>query len=147
MRPNLASLAALALALAAGLYGCGGCQDSPPEAPPAPVKGQLPEVPQAQPAAEPAEDRHLCAVLVFSDIDTGPAPLQVQLSAEGDCTLGTAKVTWDFGDGSPPATGNAPIHTFEKPGTYTVKGTISSDELPDLDDVDDVEIVVTAPAE
>ncbi len=36
---------------------------------------------------------------------------------------GTAKATWDFGDGSPPITSNAPdtmVHEYANAGTYTV---------------------------
>lgn len=146
MRPtrSLAQFAALAI-LASGLTGCGGCEGPPPPAPP-PVQGVVP-APPAPAAAQgtPLPDQHVCAVLVFTNVDGGEAPLQAELTAEGDCTKGTARVEWNFGDGSPPATGTSLVHTFEKPGTYKVVGKITSDELPGLEDNDDVEIVVTAP--
>lgn len=137
---------ALAAAVVLALQGCGGCTDTPPEAPPAPVQGHLPPVAEEKAAAPAAEDQHLCALLIFSDVEEGPAPLRVQLTAEGDCTAGTAKFAWDFGDDSPPATGPNVVHTFEKPGTYVVRATISSDELPGMDDTDEWEIIVTEPA-
>ena len=142
-RAHLAVVAVLAVAL----QGCGGCSETPPEAPPKPVRGNAPETRAAapQPVLTPQEPKEICAVLVFSNVEGGPAPLSVQLTSEGDCTSGQARVEWDFADGSPGATGETVVHTFEKPGTYTVKGKITSDELPGVEDFDDVEIVVTAP--
>jgi hypothetical protein len=137
---------ACVLALASSLAGCGGCQDKAPEAPPKPVQGNVP--PAQAPAAAPVpaqEAKEICAVLIFANVDTGSAPLSAQLTAEGDCTSGTARFDWDFGDGSPGATGETVVHTFEKPGNYTVTGKISSDALPGAVDSDTVDIVVTAP--
>lgn len=139
--------AALSL-LAATLTGCGGCEPPPPPPAPPPVQGVAPERPAAAPAqtkAAPAGDQHACGILVFTNVDNGPAPLQAQLTAEGDCTIGTARIQWDFGDGSPAATGESVVHTFEKAGTYSVRGRITSDALAGVEDSDDVEIVVTAP--
>jgi hypothetical protein len=133
---------AVAALVAVWANGCGGCQDAPVEPPP-PVKGVLPK-PQEAPrrAIEPKE---ICAVLVFSNPESGPAPLAVHLTAEGDCTSGTARVQWDFGDGSPGATGETVIHTFEKPGTYKVIGKMTSDALPGIEDSDDIDVEVLAP--
>lgn len=135
------------LALLQGCGGCGGTANPPPQSPPKPVQGNAPkaQVPAAAPPVQGQEAKDACALLVFSSVDGGPAPLSAQLTAEGDCTKGTARFEWDFGDGSPKATGDAVVHTFEKAGTYTVKGRITSDELPGLEDVDDTEIVVTSP--
>jgi PKD repeat protein len=108
------------------------------------VKGNVPEIVPTVPAAA-AEPKEICALLIFSNIDEGAAPLSVQLTAEGDCTSGTPRFDWDFGDGSPGATGETVVHTFEKAGTYTVKGKVTSDEIPGMEDVDEVDIVVTAP--
>jgi len=139
------NLAVVAIA-AASLTGCGGCEEPPPPPAPPPVQGVLPEqAAPAKPNPPPVPDQHACGVLVFTNVDGGAAPLQAQLTAEGDCTKGTAKVEWDFGDGSPAATGPNVVHTFEKPGTFTVRGKITSDELPGIEDSDTVEIVVTAP--
>lgn len=128
--------------------GCGGCQGTPPEAPPKAVRGNAPQAapPAPEQAAQPPPQlKETCALLVFTNVDGGPAPLSAQLTAEGDCTSGTVKFTWDFGDGSPNATGDTVVHTFEKPGNYTVKGTATSDALPGVSDSDTVDIVVTAP--
>lgn len=144
---RLAPLGVLAL-LGSFASGCGGCQGTAPEAPPKAVRGNPPQA--AAPAAgEPAQPapaaKEACAVLVFTNVDAGPAPLSAQLTAEGDCTSGTVKFTWEFGDGSPNATGDTVVHTFEKPGNYTVKGTATSDALPGVSDSDTVDIVVAAP--
>lgn len=143
----------LTLTLVALLEGCGGCSGTanpPPQSPPKPVQGNAPQAKgpaAAPPAAAPVQEaRDACALLIFSSVDGGPAPLSAQLTAEGDCTKGTARFEWDFGDGSPKATGDTVVHTYEKAGTYTVKARITSDELPGLEDVDDVEIVVTSPS-
>jgi hypothetical protein len=140
---RLALLSSITL-LASLIYGCGGCQQPPAEAPPKPVSGNAPKPRAAQPPAPVGEAKDICAVLVFSNDAEGAAPLTVQFTAEGDCTQGTAKVAWDFGDGSPPATGETVVHTFDKPGNYTVKGTITSDALPGVVDADTTDIVVSA---
>lgn len=36
---------------------------------------------------------------------------------------------WDFGDGSPVVNDRAPVHTYQKPGVYTVTLTVQSDEF------------------
>lgn len=84
-------------------------------------------------------------MLAFANREGGAAPLEVQFSAEGDCTDGTARFDWDFGDGSPATTGAQPIHTFEKPGTFKVKVKVTSDAIPGAEDSDEVDLVVTAP--
>jgi chitodextrinase len=139
---------ALLLAVLLAAVACSGCQEKTPPPPPptpAPVKGHLPEPAVTVPPAAAAEARDMCALLIFSNIEEGAAPLAVQFTAEGDCTSGTAKFTWDFGDGSPGATGETVVHTFEKAGTYKVKGRVTSDEIAGIEDVDEVEIIITAP--
>jgi PKD repeat protein len=37
-------------------------------------------------------------------------------------------VTWDFGDGSPPASGAEVTHVFGEPGSYTVTVTAEDDD-------------------
>ncbi len=81
-------------------------------------------------------------MLVIPETEEGPAPLRVQLSAEGDCTQGQPIFTWDFGDGSPPTTGPIVTHTFEKPGKYRVEATVRSSANPDLVDSDFAEVSV-----
>jgi len=147
MRLTKLSLLYLFAAVAVAFQGCGGCHDRTPEAPPKPVQGNARKAPVRKEPAEVPPPKDACAVLIFTDIDDGTAPLSTQLTAEGDCTQGTAKIEWDFGDGSPKATGENIIHTFEKPGTYMVKAKITSDEMPGVEDSDDLEIVVNAPGD
>jgi hypothetical protein len=52
---------------------------------------------------------------------SGPAPLQVQFSANSE--PGLATWSWDFGDGTY-GSGMNPVHTYTTPGTYTVKLTV-----------------------
>ena len=40
--------------------------------------------------------------------------------------LPAAVITWDFGDGSPTATGSPVLHTYTSPGTYTVTVTATN---------------------
>jgi len=57
---------------------------------------------------------------------TGEGPLQVTFNDIS--TAGAAPITeylWDFGDGSTSQDVN-PVHTFEDPGTYTVKLTVTT---------------------
>lgn len=139
--PLVASLLA-----AAALHGCSGCQESPPPPPPptpAPVQGIAP-APAATAAVQAAEPQDICALLIFANTESGPAPFSAQFTAEGDCTDGQARFDWDFGDGSPGATGETVVHTFEKPGRYTVKARITSDKLPGVEDEDELEIEVEA---
>jgi hypothetical protein len=53
---------------------------------------------------------------------SGPAPLQVQFSANSEPGI-TTTWSWDFGDGSY-GSGINPVHTYTTPGTYTVKLTV-----------------------
>jgi len=149
MRQSSTAARTVIVALFFVFQGCGGCSGpgKAPEPPPKPVQGNAPQAaaPAAVATVPVAEMKDACALLVFSSVETGAAPLNTQLTAEGDCTKGTARFEWDFGDGTPGATGDTVVHTFEKPGTFTVKGKITSDELPGAEDVDTVEILVTAP--
>ncbi len=52
----------------------------------------------------------------------GKPPLSVQFSSDGTTTI-NGKITsyeWDFGDGTPTMRGASAMHTFNKPGTFTV---------------------------
>jgi PKD repeat protein len=77
----------------------------------------------------------------------GTAPLAVQFSThptdpDADTPL---TVTWDFGDGSPPATGaRPPVHTYTAPGVYTA--TVTVRDPGGLTATDTVQVTVTAPA-
>ena len=59
---------------------------------------------------------------------TGPAPLDVVLTSDGsydpDGAIGNRR--WNFSDGGD-YFGNTAYHTFERPGTYTVKLTVFDD--------------------
>jgi len=141
-RVVISSLAALAL-----LDGCESCQQPATEPPPKAVSGNPLQRPMpAVRGTERAEAKETCAVLVFVAEESGAAPFTAQFTAEGDCTSGTANVEWDFGDGSPHTTGKTVVHTFEKPGTFTVTGKITSDALPGVEDNDTVDVNVTVPS-
>jgi PKD repeat protein len=77
----------------------------------------------------------------------GTAPLAVQFSThptdpDADTPL---TVTWDFGDGSPPATGaRPPVHTYTTPGVYTATVTVT--DPGGLTATDTVQVTVNAPA-
>jgi PKD repeat protein len=60
-----------------------------------------------------------------------------------DTSTGMVSVSWDFGDGTPPATGSPVSHTYEAAGTYTVTDTITSSTGETKTCSQD--IVVTAP--
>lgn len=52
----------------------------------------------------------------------GKPPLSVQFSSDGTTTI-NGKVTsyeWDFGDGTPTQRGATAVHTYQRPGTFTV---------------------------
>jgi PKD repeat protein len=52
---------------------------------------------------------------------TGVAPLTVSFSPVGSTEL--TSFLWTFGDGSPPSTDRAPLHTYTLPGSYDVNVT------------------------
>src|SRR5262245_58311153 len=77
-------------------------------------------------------------VIVWSDAKptSGAAPLKVSFVADPPPDVTDAFYSWNFGDGSAPATGQAVSHTFSKPGIYKVllkvsntAGTLGQDEL------------------
>lgn len=53
---------------------------------------------------------------------SGPAPLNVQFTDQSVSTTGITAWKWDFGDGATSTLQN-PTHTYNFPGTYTVKLT------------------------
>jgi len=61
---------------------------------------------------------------------TGMAPLQVTLdgSASSDPDGGIVAYSWNFGDGSPSASGQTVQHTFTATGTLTVTLTVEDDQ-------------------
>ncbi|WP_233194364.1 PKD domain-containing protein [Haloferax marisrubri] len=57
-----------------------------------------------------------------------PADQDSPVSFDGSASTDTVDITsylWDFGDGSPTATGPTPNHTYADPGTYTVTLNVS----------------------
>lgn len=67
---------------------------------------------------------------------SGAAPLAVSFTADPPPNVASPVYTWQFGDGSAPATGASVSHTFAKPGTYKVllkvtdaSGDLGEDEL------------------
>ncbi len=58
-----------------------------------------------------------------TEMCSGPAPFTVTFSPVG--TPGLTSFVWDFGDGSPPSSEVAPVHTYSIPGRYdvSVKGS------------------------
>lgn len=59
---------------------------------------------------------------------TGPMPLTVQFTDQSAGTI-TSRL-WDFGDGQTSTTTN-PSHTYQNPGTYTVKLTVTGPDGSD----------------
>ncbi|MBN8859454.1 MAG: PKD domain-containing protein [Sphingobacteriales bacterium] len=56
----------------------------------------------------------------------GCVPLAISPVASASSPDGIASYSWDFGDGSPVATGTSPTHTYTTPGVYTLVLTVSS---------------------
>jgi PKD domain len=92
------------------------------------VQKALTDVPK-----EPVE-----TLIVWSEAkpSSGPAPLNVTLSADPLPGASDAVYTWTFTDGSPPATGRSVSHTFTAPGVHRVflkvtgtAGALGEDEL------------------
>lgn len=65
-------------------------------------------------------------LVVWADGDPpiGDAPLTVKFTVEPLELIEDPVYTWNFGDGSPEATGAEVMHTYTKPGTYTARVTV-----------------------
>ena len=77
-------------------------------------------------------------IIVWSEAKPtkGAAPLKVSFLADPPADVTDAFYTWNFGDDSPPTTGQSVSHTFNKPGIYKVilkvantAGALGEDEL------------------
>ncbi|MCK6554039.1 PKD domain-containing protein [Candidatus Binatia bacterium] len=109
----------------------------PPRATPAAAApGGAPGVPGAAvPGGIPADEGD-CIVIGDATPDYGAPPLNVELSAEAECSAGQPKFRWDFGDGSAPVDQANTTHTYKNPGDFTAvitvtgpDGSTSTDEI------------------
>lgn len=152
------------IALLVGLAGCGGCERSSApgpgggapgavrageqqpgavsDAPPAAVAPAT-EVPPAEtPAAAaapatPAAEEGDCIVIGDAIPDYGAPPLNVEFSAEAECSAGQPTFRWDFGDGSPPSNQPNVTHTYRAAGDYTAVVTVTGpDGSTSTDEID-----------
>lgn len=55
-----------------------------------------------------------------------PSPAVMNQPISGTVTASNATITWNWGDGTPSVTGNAPTHTYTTPGIYTVTVTATT---------------------
>lgn len=151
----------LSIAVLLFLAGCGGCERPPvpagtggagapvaqPQAAVTPTRvATAPGAPTAAPAAgapavgavpgEAGADEGDCIVIGDASPDYGAPPLNVEFSAEAECSAGQPKFRWDFGDGSPPADQANVAHTYKAAGDFTAvitvtgpDGSTSTDEI------------------
>src|SRR5262245_12502593 len=119
--------------LAAGLAAClmvyspapaPAQEEAPPEAE-APHPGPAPkELWDYARTPTPSNEAVAKMLIVWAetDVDSGEAPLTVKFSCEPlEDGVKSPSYEWDFGDGSPKVKGEAPSHTYTKPGTYTAR--------------------------
>jgi len=119
---SLRAFALSLLVLSAGLLGCSGEEPAPQTPPPTPSTLGGPQAPKADVPSEQdvqPEGRQFW-VAVEVDHDWGPAPYAVALNATimGKAGVPPFTYTWEFGDGSPLATGAAVTHVYTFPGTF-----------------------------
>ena len=60
-----------------------------------------------------------------ADITDGPYPLSVQFTDQSTITPPLTYL-WNFGDGSPPATDQNPVHIYQESGMFTVSLTVTN---------------------
>jgi len=103
----------------------------------APQQGAAATVPPAAaaPGGAPAEEGD-CIVIGDASPDYGAPPLNVEFSAEAECSAGQPKFRWEFGDGSPPSDQANVAHTYKNAGDFTAvitvtgpDGSTSTDEI------------------
>ena len=69
--------------------------------------------------------------------DYGAPPLQVEFSAEAECSSGQPTYKWDFGDGSAPSNDPNATHTYTKAGEFTAVVTVTGpDGSTSTDEID-----------
>jgi PKD repeat protein len=77
-----------------------------------------------------------CIVIGDASPDYGAPPLEVEFSAEAECSAGQPKYRWDFGDGSNSTDPNA-THTYARAGEYTAVITVTAaDGSTSTDEID-----------
>lgn len=106
-------------------------QGAPTAAGAAPGAPAVPAVPGGTPAGEGD-----CIVIGDASPDYGAPPLNVEFSAEAECSAGQPKFRWDFGDGSAPGDQANATHTYKNAGDFTATvtvtgpdGSVSTDEI------------------
>lgn len=110
-----------------GFSACKG-EKTPPAPPPESPKPQSSAAATPQPAEDAesaAEEEKSTEFEIDGDADryVGPVPLSVQFTMTEANAKGPVEYEWDFGDGSPRATGKDQKHTYVKPGTFVVRVT------------------------
>jgi len=85
-------------------------------------------VPQAQDEAD-------CIVIADANPDYGPPPLNVEFTAEAECTAGEPSYKWDFGDGTSGTEAN-PKHSYTKAGDFTATVTVTAGNATATDEID-----------
>lgn len=117
----------------------------PAEGAPAATQAGAPTTPAAQggaatapamPPAAGADEDGDCIVIGDASPDYGAPPLEVEFSAEAECSTGQPTYRWDFGDGSSSADPNA-THTYAKAGEFTAVVTVTgADGSKSTDEID-----------
>ncbi len=105
---------------------CKGERSAPPPAAQSPKSASsavaTPKPPEPAEGAKAQEEKST-EFEIDGDANTyvGPAPLPVEFTMTETNAKGPVKYEWDFGDGSPRATGKDQKHTYDKPGTFVVR--------------------------
>ena len=103
-----------------------------PAAPGAPAAPVAPAAPGGTPAGEGD-----CIVIGDASPDYGAPPLNVELSAEAECSAGQPKYRWDFGDGTAPSDQANATHTYKNAGDFTATVTVTGpDGSTSTDEID-----------
>jgi hypothetical protein len=131
-------LTASVLLLSTLAVSCAGDRSEQPSPPAPEAKKATPPAEQKAPPAEEIVEPLLA--WAEADPEEGKAPLKVQFNADLEGGTPPLKIQWDFGDGSPPSSEAKPVHTYEKPGSYTA--TLDVDDSAADSDSDWLEIEV-----